>query len=651
MSRHHNRLPANTEKGFSGLHIDRARPIRFTLDGRVIPAFHGDTVLSALIASGVDTIGTHGGAALGLRSEAPPSIQPVFSSDHAPLPMERTPATDGAQYRTVATGCRAGLFTRLFQPGRTLGLALGDRSATLPRPWRTLTPEHADATDLVIIGGGVAGMSAALAGADFGLNVTLIEASPHLGGNSGLFGTQDGEPAPEENISRLTDEVAERDNITVWTHSEAFAIGERMVRLHRVDSLEGQVRGRILDLPTRFIVIATGAFERLPVFSGNRLPGVVGALEAFELARRYGIWQGESWMLATSSNPAYRLATQMNDTGLRLDRILEARDRASSRFIEFCKAYGIRQFPGTLPHSVTQRGRGLAVNIGNGEPILTDRLVVCGGWQPDLTLWHMAGGQSRWDEKRSRLEPAGVIPGLALAGSAAGYFTRRACIASGREAVSRLLGRKTKGFDDPVIDPFYETPDALVAHPGSEGETQNPAYLDAGETLLARPVDAPPRWRDRFRSRPARAVRLLSEAPQPLSIGAICAGVGLGLIPPASAGVVAQERVAHVPIGTPSVAPPVPPPNAGIPAYLVGRFGPGQALVSLRHDLSWRIDSGVLIYGDFDEVDPRRAVGVVVRHDASGTKALVAASVAREKRKVIARLLGQAVTVEIEPGG
>ncbi|WP_152658646.1 hypothetical protein [Devosia chinhatensis] len=49
-----------------------------------------------------------------------------------------------------------------------------------------------------------------------------------------------------------------------------------------------------------------------------------------------------------------------------------------------------------------------------------DALIVCGGWQPDLSLWHMAGGSSLWQSLRQRLEPVGNIDGIALAGSAAG---------------------------------------------------------------------------------------------------------------------------------------------------------------------------------------------------------------------------------------
>lgn len=638
-----NRLPATAGKGFAGAYINRTRPIRFTINGRVVPGYHGDTVLSALLAAGVDTLGTHAGHPLGLGAGAVPAIA-YASTPALALPMERTPARDGAEYRVIVDGPSPGLFARLFQPGRTLGLTLKSHGG-LVRPWRAIKGQQEEATDLIVIGGGVAGMAAALAGAHAGLRVTLLEASPHLGGHSGLFGTQDGESTPEENVAALTAEIALNPTITVRTHAEAFALRQGLVRVNQLDMSGDCVAPNILDLPARFIVIATGAFERLPVLPGNRLPGIASAQDAFELAHRYGIWPGRSWLLATSSNPAYRLATLLAESGIVLDRILEGRDHASSRYIEFCKAYGIRQFPGTVPAAIVPSGDGrLSVSLPQGEPLLVDRLVLSGGWQPDLTLWHLAGGESRWNAERQRLEPMGDLPGLALAGAAAGHFTRRGCVTSGIDAVDRLLGRDGMGVDDPVIDAFYETPDRLMQVADND-EASAPTYLGADDALMLRPAPPPRRrWRQVFRRDSKVPVRVISEAPQPLSIGAICAGVGIGLIPPESAGIIAQERVALIPLAEGEPSPPAVPALPVVPAYLADRFGPDAVVSVLRHDPSRQFGSGALIFEDEDSSDPRRAIGVVLRMREGRTEALVAASAL----KLVVRDLGQAIPAELE---
>ncbi len=168
----------------------------------------------------------------------------------------------------------------------------------------------------------------------------------------------------------------------------------------------------------------------------------------------------------------------------------------ASRFIEFAKAYGIRQFPGTIPTAIAMGGGTLlevTPDAAGGESFRVDSLVLSGGWQPDLTLWHLCGGQSQWSRARHRLEPMGQVEGVALAGSAAGYVTRKGAIASGADAVDLLLGRQRRAVEELRIDPVYETPDGptFVAPAADEGA---PAYLDDSPSLLRRPLPpVPPR--------------------------------------------------------------------------------------------------------------------------------------------------------------
>src|SRR5690606_32167462 len=161
------------------------------------------------------------------------------------LPMDRTPAIDGAEFVILGGHRRRGPIARLFQPGRSLGLPLDDPHA-LDRPWNGFRGMEAPAGDLIVIGGGVAGMSAALAAAGLGQSVTLVEARPHLGGNSGLFGTQEGEDAPEAGMARLAASVRASDAITVLTSARAFALRRGLVRLHQVDSDGAIAQGRVL---------------------------------------------------------------------------------------------------------------------------------------------------------------------------------------------------------------------------------------------------------------------------------------------------------------------------------------------------------------------------------------------------------------------
>ena len=527
------------------------------------------------------------------------------------------------------------------------------RRAGQSQPWIGSPAEAGPAADMVVVGGGVAGLAAALAAARSGLRVVLIEAAPRLGGTSRLFGTQEGEETPDQAIARLTTAIAQADAITVLTGAEVFALRPGVVRLHQVEMRDGTPTGRVIDIRAPHIVLATGSLERLPVFPGNRLPGVVGSREAFELAQLYGVWAGGSAVVATSSSPAYRLAMQATDAGITFPRIIDCRPHPQSRFIEFSKAYGITLAAGTVIASAAAapKGRGLVAmpqlavgTFSRPEAALpVDRLVVCGGWQPDLTLWHMAGGESAWNATRSRLEPCGGPAGIVLAGSAGGWLSRAACVGSGRDAVDALLGRERKAVEERLIDPIYETADAPAPLGDIPDDAAPPAYLDGGRRHIERPRFKVSRWPAWLPFAPAPPGWSLADTPQPLDIADIAAGVELGAIPAASAGIVAQERVAMVVIASSQDGEGESPPAPLPPTYLQGRY-PGAALWLVAPSEARVLDVGALIYRDADQTDPLEAVGVVVGIVDGKAIALIAG---HPDQAVSVREAGRAIGVRV----
>ncbi|GLQ55058.1 hypothetical protein GCM10010862_23170 [Devosia nitrariae] len=603
--------------------------MRFRLNGHLVEGFAGDTVLSAAVASGFAEHGTLAGSPIALTTAFAPPVAETADPGHA-LPMARVPAIDNLDLVTLPAGpagdTAAARLRRILQgPPRSLGIRLD--TTALPPGTSAMEAGEVRAADVVIVGGGVAGMTAAVAAARMDRSVVLVERRPMLGGNAMLFGRTEGEEAPEDAIARLTSEITALANIAVLVASEVVALNGRRLRIHSVLQDKGHAKETIREIEASHVVLATGTLERLPLFTGNRLPGVVGTMEAFHLAHAYGVWPDRSAAFATVSNAAYRLAVLAADAGIGVRRIVDHRPQPQSRFIEFCKAYGITMAGGVMPLAATLSGRGApglsvrtAVSIEGyereEEPLHAQRLIVCGGWQPDLTLWHMGGGLSGWQAEQSRLVAGDGPPHLALAGAAAGYLGTQACLDSGGEAVARCFGQPVPHLHETLIDPAYETPDAPATIASIPAKAAAPCYLDGGESLTALP--ATPRAPILGKLGLARHTPTwnLAEQSRALSIADVAAGVALGAIPSESAGEVARERA--IDRGafferereTGTAGEDLPPPL--VPDYLNARYGPNATVWLVQSLETRRLDTGSLIFVNSDQANPVHAIGVVL---------------------------------------
>ncbi len=577
------RLAADAAHQFGGTELDRTKPLEFRLDGRRIAGFAGDTVLAAVLAAGIDSYGRLGELPVALTE----NFAPLASrKGGTPLPIARLAAADGLDLTTVGQ--------------RRIGLggssSLGHRIDGIPEaPWRRDKPTSTLTADLLVIGGGGAGLAAADAAASAGRSVILIERRLWLGGDARYFGPV-GEESPEAILAQLIEKLRAAANFTLLTQAEAFAINGTSALVHRIEGTEG----RVIAIDASRIVLATGSQQRLPVFAGNRLPGVSSSIGAYHLAKRYGVAHGKSALVATQSNFGYRLAHRLHDAGIAIRRIVDTRVNAQSRFVDFSKATGLNLAGGQLPVIATPARHGLQIGFANiGAPAVAltleaEQLIVSGPFQPDLSLWMLAGGSSQWLE--GELKGGGAVEHVALAGSAAGFRSLFACLESGRIAQARLFGGPDAPIADVEIGAQFETPDdATPIAPLVPGA---PAFFDSGPSLIARPV---------VDARPV----LTSHAHAP-SLGDVAASVELGLIAPADAGAVAEERGAPGGDLDASDWRPAPTPATEMPAWLNGRFGDDPVRLHLVVDGKRKFERGALVYANISPPDPTLAIGVIV---------------------------------------
>ena len=150
--------------------------------------------------------------------------------------------------------------------------------------------------DICVIGGGPAGMTAALAAAEKGGRVILMEARPWLGGNFDYRSAEyaDGQTYHQRGQT-LAREVEAKENIRVFLHAANVGVyNNNLVTGFQVGKEGDAFTERYIEIRATSVVVATGCIERPLLFDNNERPGVMQASAALRMANTYGLLPGKS---------------------------------------------------------------------------------------------------------------------------------------------------------------------------------------------------------------------------------------------------------------------------------------------------------------------------------------------------------------------
>ncbi len=462
--------------------VDRSRRLEFHFDGQHLHGYAGDTLASALLANGVRLVGRsfkyhRPRGILGAAAEEPNALIQLGEGDTTE-PNVRATQVELASGMVSASqnrwptlrhdlGALANAFSRILPAGfyyKTFMWPPGwwmryeryiRRMAGLGRAPGTPDPDryakrHAHC-DVLVVGGGPAGLAAALAAARRGVRVILVDERPRFGGSLLAQIEHVGTAPALQWVDETVAELQTLGNVRVLRRATAFGYyDQNLVAVAEcLSDARGpayQPRQRTWWIRARRVVLATGAIERPLVFADNDRPGVMLASAVRTYAYQYGVRCGERAVVFTNNDSAYDTVPALLSAGATVGAVIDVRESGPGEDARASLAgSGAELLHGQVVVRARGGRRGLeAVEVmpfgaargvsGKRTRLDCDLLCVSGGWSPTVHLFSQSQGRLRYDSELAAFVPGESRQAEQSVGAARGSFSLGACLGEGVRA-------------------------------------------------------------------------------------------------------------------------------------------------------------------------------------------------------------------------
>ncbi len=483
--------------------IDRNAPIQFSFDGHQYQGFEGDTLASALLANDVRLVGRsfkyHRPRGILTAGSEEPNALVTIGLEGAQEPNARATTTElyegllarsqnrwpslgfdilglnewAAPFLSAGFYCKTfmwpkAFWEKLYEPVIRRAAGLGALSGAHNTDKYEKAYAHCD---LLVIGAGPAGLMAALTAARAGADVIIAKEDTCTGGRlNGETYEVDGQPGHVW-AKEVTAQLAEVENVRIMTRTTVTGAYDQGTygALERSSPGRRNRKGAPVEtfwrIAAKRSVLAAGALERPVAFRNNDRPGIMNAGAVRTYLNRWGVSPGKNVVVFGNTDSAHRTAADLIAAGIHVSALVNARPHATTTLdlpfyagAQVCNAEGAKRLEAVTVQSVSGQ-----------DKIQTDCLAMSGGWNPSVHLTCHMGGRAEWDVDIQAFVPTpGAVPGMGVAGAAAGRFSTRACFEHGVDVATEVLSAlgmtaptvKIPGSDDGAYDitPLWTVP-------------------------------------------------------------------------------------------------------------------------------------------------------------------------------------------------
>ena len=527
----------------SGEGINQTEKISFKFNGKTLFGYKGDSLASALLANGIHLIGRsfkyhRPRGILSSGSEEPNALVQIIKDKDKAKTDPNVRATQIEIYEGLEAQSQncwpnvkfdigeinsifssilpAGFYYKTFMWPSKLWRKYEyfiRKSAGLGKSPTEKDPDKYDHKyyhcDVLIVGGGPAGITAALMAAKSGNKILLVDEKPEFGENllsSSKENIKINDLSPAEWIKVKRKELLNFKNIKTLNrttvsayHNYNYLIMMQSLTDHLSENeKKGKIRQRLWKVRAKKVILATGSIERPLVFDGNDRPGIMLSSAVKKYLNFYGVKCGNKIIIFTNNDSAYETAIELHNKNLKVQAIVDIREESSGDLPKKCNELGLKiywkhaivsssGYTKVKNVSVMKLSKDNSVVIGKKINIKCDSVAMSGGWTPAVHLFTQSGGKLDFNNQNFCFYPKKTTQKQISIGSCNGTFKLADIINESNQKTSEFINQNVENKNK-ISEPKEGDLENIWLLPSNKALGKTKSFIDFQNDVTAKDI-------------------------------------------------------------------------------------------------------------------------------------------------------------------